>query len=81
MEKNVKEEIRKALESKVSRYFGCALTDATEKQIYNSVILTVRDILTNKNPLKQDAVCQPVVCLFCHGHPSFHPDSFKNCSI
>ena len=45
MEKNVKEEIRKALESKVSR---CALTDATEKQIYNSVILTVRDILTNK---------------------------------
>ena len=48
MEKNVKEEIRKALESKVSRYFGCALTDATEKQIYNSVILTVRDILTNK---------------------------------
>ncbi len=48
MEKNVKEEIRKSLESKVSRYFGCALTDATEKQIYNSVILTVRDILTNK---------------------------------
>ena len=48
MEKNVKEEIRKVLESKVSRYFGCALTDATEKQIYNSVILTVRDILTNK---------------------------------
>ena len=48
MEKNVKEEIRKALESKVSRYFGFALTDATEKQIYNSVILTVRDILTNK---------------------------------
>lgn len=56
MEKNVKEEIRKALESKVSRYFGCALTDATETQIYKSVILTVRDILTNKKAEYKKAI-------------------------
>lgn len=56
MEKNVKEEIKKALESKVSRYFGCALTDATETQIYKSVILTVRDILTNKKAEYKKAI-------------------------
>lgn len=56
MEKNVKEEIKKALESKVSRYFGCALIDATETQIYKSVILTVRDILTNKKAEYKKAI-------------------------
>lgn len=48
MEKFTKEDIKKALESKVSRYFGCSLQEATQTQIYKSVILTVKDILTKK---------------------------------
>lgn len=43
-EKTVKE----ALESKISRYFGVRAEDATKTQIYKAVILTVKDILTDK---------------------------------
>lgn len=43
-EKTVKE----ALESKISRYFGVRAEDATRTQIYKAVILTVKDILTDK---------------------------------
>ena len=40
--------VREALESKISRYFGVRAEDATRAQIYKAVILTVRDILTDK---------------------------------
>jgi len=43
-EKNVKE----ALESKISHYFGVRAEDATKNQIYKAVILTVKDLLTDK---------------------------------
>ncbi|MGN1094839.1 MAG: glycogen/starch/alpha-glucan phosphorylase [Eubacteriales bacterium] len=40
--------IREALESKLSRYYGVSSEEATKDQIYKSVILTVKDILTSK---------------------------------
>ncbi len=43
-----KETVKADIESKLSRYFGVSPQDATKLQIYKSVILTVRDILTNK---------------------------------
>lgn len=43
-EKTVKE----ALESKISRYFGVRAEDANKTQVYKAMILTVKDILTDK---------------------------------
>lgn len=40
--------VREALESKISRYFGVRAEDATETQLYKAVILTVKDMLTDK---------------------------------
>ena len=40
--------IRDALESKISRYFGVRAEDANKTQVYKAVILTVKDILTDK---------------------------------
>ena len=49
MEQTITEKsVREALESKISRYFGVRAEDATRAQIYKAVILTVRDILTDK---------------------------------
>ena len=49
MEQTITEKsIREALESKISRYFGVRAEDATRAQLYKAVILTVRDILTDK---------------------------------
>ena len=43
-----KEDVRQALDSKLSRYFGVGADEATKAQVYKAVILTVKDILTNK---------------------------------
>lgn len=43
-----KEQVREALVSKLARYFGTTPDEATEEQIYKSVVLTVKDILTQK---------------------------------
>ncbi len=40
--------IREALKRKLSGYFGSTPEDATEKQIYKALILTVKDILAEK---------------------------------
>ncbi len=37
------EEIRSAIEGKLSRYFGCEVSDATDQQLYEAVASTVRD--------------------------------------
>ena len=43
-----KTDVREALDSKLSRYFGVGADEATKAQVYKAVILTVKDILTNK---------------------------------
>lgn len=42
-------QIREALVSKLSRYFGMSPAEAGEEQIYKATVLTVRDILAQKN--------------------------------
>ncbi len=46
--KLTKEDIKSALEIKLSRYFGVNPEDANKEQIYKATILTVKDILTQK---------------------------------
>ena len=41
-------EIKKNLEDKLSRYFGCTASEATREQMYKATAMTVRDILTAK---------------------------------
>ena len=49
MNKNLtKTDIKLALQTKLSRYFGVNPDDATKEQIYKATILTVKDILTQK---------------------------------
>ena len=42
------QEIKLNIETKLSRYFGCAATEASNDQMYKAVAMTVRDILTEK---------------------------------
>ncbi|MBE6610749.1 MAG: glycogen/starch/alpha-glucan phosphorylase [Ruminococcaceae bacterium] len=42
------DQIKDAVESKLKRYYGIAPSEATEEQIYRSVVLTVKDILMRK---------------------------------
>ena len=42
-------QIRDSLVSKLSRYFGMSPAEAGEEQIYKATVLTVRDILAQKN--------------------------------
>ena len=44
-----KHEIREAIISKLSRYFGISPEEADAGQIYKSTVLSVRDILAQKN--------------------------------
>lgn len=44
-----KEEIKKAIASKISRYFGATLEEASEEQVYKAVILSVKDILAARS--------------------------------
>ena len=48
--------VKEALERKLSGYFGTDRESATEKQIYKAVILTVKDILTEKRAAFKDEV-------------------------
>ena len=41
-------EVKKNLEDKLSRYFGCTASEATREQMYKATAMTVRDILTAK---------------------------------
>ena len=43
-----KAQIKDALTSKLARYFGTTPEDASDEQIYKSVVLTVKDILTER---------------------------------
>ena len=42
------QDIKDILESKISRYFGVRPEEATKTQVYKAVILTVKDMLTEK---------------------------------
>ena len=49
LKKNITElDVKTILENKISRYFGVRPEEATKVQIYKAVILTVKDILTEK---------------------------------
>ena len=41
-------EIKKNLEEKLSRYFGCTAAEASCEQMYKATAMTVRDLLTDK---------------------------------
>ncbi len=41
-------EIKKNLEEKLSRYFGCTSAEASREQMYKATAMTVRDLLTDK---------------------------------
>ena len=41
-------EIKKNIEIKLARYFGCTPAEASKEQMYKAVAITVRDILTEK---------------------------------
>ena len=43
-----KSEVRKNLESKLSRYFGVSATEATKEQMYKACAMCVKDILAQK---------------------------------
>ncbi len=47
-EKYTPNEIKKSLNSKLSRYFGIAPNEAAKEQLYKAVVMTVRDILLEK---------------------------------
>ena len=40
--------IRENISSKLSRYFGCTPEEASREQLYKAVVMTVKDILTEK---------------------------------
>lgn len=42
------QEIKKNLEEKLSRYFGCTPAEASREQLYKATSMTVRDLLTDK---------------------------------
>ena len=61
MEQTITEKsVREALESKISRYFGVRAEDATRTQLYKAVILTVKDILTDKRSAFRRVVKQKI---------------------
>ena len=41
-------DVKKAIEEKLSRYFGCTAKDASTDQVYKAVAMTVKDVLTDK---------------------------------
>ena len=41
-------DVKKAIEEKLARYFGCTAKDASTEQVYKAVSMTVKDILTDK---------------------------------
>lgn len=58
-EKMTKKDVQSLLAGKLSRHFGTVPEDATKTQIYKAVILSVRDMLTDKrSAFKQNAKMQ-----------------------
>ncbi len=51
-----KETIKANLEAKLARYFGVKPADATEHQIYQATVMSVKDILTEKRSEYHDTV-------------------------
>ncbi|MFA7186367.1 MAG: glycogen/starch/alpha-glucan family phosphorylase, partial [Victivallales bacterium] len=51
-----KEEIREELINKVSRYFAVSPGEATEEQMYRATVLSVRDILAEKDRKYQNSI-------------------------
>ena len=43
-----KADVKKAIEEKLARYFGCTTKDASSDQFYKAVTMTVKDVLTDK---------------------------------
>ena len=43
-----KAQIKDAITAKLARYFGATPEEATAEQVYKSVVLSVKDILTEK---------------------------------
>jgi len=44
--------IRESIESKLNRYFAVSLDSATKNQVYRAVVLSVKDIMTQKRSVK-----------------------------
>ena len=51
-----KEQVRENIESKLIRYFGVKPDEATEEQVYKAVVMSVKDILTEKRSVFHDKV-------------------------
>ena len=41
-------DVKKAIVSKLERYFGCTAAEASRDQLYKATVMTVKDILTDK---------------------------------
>ncbi len=54
VKKKSKDEIRKMLMSKLSRYYGITYEEATYDQIYRATILSVKDILAAKRQVYRE---------------------------
>lgn len=50
------EEIKKSLESKLSRYYGISHEEATYDQIYRATLMSVKDILAEKRAAYRDKI-------------------------
>ena len=51
-----REALKEAVEQKLKRYYGILPSEATEDQIYRSVVLTVKDILMSKRAAQHNMV-------------------------
>jgi len=61
-------EIKQAIESKLTRHYGVSFTDAESEQIYHAVILTVKDILSEKRTSFKEAIKkkrEKRICYLC----------------
>ncbi|MBQ4097245.1 MAG: alpha-glucan phosphorylase, partial [Clostridia bacterium] len=48
--------VKENIESKLTRYFGVKFDEATDEQIYKSVVLSVKDILTLKRSAYRETI-------------------------
>ncbi len=62
-------DVRAALENKLTHFFGVSTDEATFAQVYGAVILTVRDILSQKKILfhrrRRDSAGQKEISMLC----------------
>lgn len=52
----LQQQIRKSLESKLSRYYGISHDEASYEQIYKATLMSVKDILTEKRSVYRDKI-------------------------